>query len=243
MINVLIVNRSRLMCSMVAAALEDEPDVHVFGSATSMDEALDLIRSNRCDVVLVNTNLPNDGALALTQALQDESSLKVLVMGLAASNEVILRYIEAGAAGYVLAEDAMDDLLKNVRAVHGGTALISAEVAALLISRVAELTRLGPAARVGTNGFTPLTPREREVLDLVSGGLSNREIAGHLVIEEGTVKNHVHRILRKLDVNRRQDAAACWALIQGRANAPFHAVDERGEGKVSWTISSFVRRS
>jgi DNA-binding NarL/FixJ family response regulator len=216
MIGTLIVNKSSLMCSIIAAALKHEPDMRVVGLATDVDEALDLIWRCNCDLVLVNVNLPNDGTLKLIRSAKAFSSVKVLVMGLAkAEEEVILRYIEAGAAGYVLGEDSVEDLLKNMRAVYHGEALVSPEVAAAMISRITELAEPYSTIEPGGEEATELTPREREVLDLVGEGLSNQEIAVRLVIEVGTVKNHVHNILRKLDVSSRQDAAMYWGAIQG----------------------------
>jgi DNA-binding NarL/FixJ family response regulator len=215
MIDVLIVNKSSLMCSVTATALKHEPDMRVVGLATDADEALDLIWTCNCDLVLANVNVPNDGALKLIRGAKALSSVKVLVMGLTKTEEVILRYIEAGAAGYVLGDDSVEDLLKNIRAVYNGEALVSPEVAAAMISRIAELARPYSTIEPGMDEVTELTPREREVLDLIGAGLSNQEIAVRLVIEVGTVKNHVHNILRKLDVSSRQDAAVYWGAIQG----------------------------
>jgi two-component system nitrate/nitrite response regulator NarL len=84
-----------------------------------------------------------------------------------------------------------------------------------MISRIAELAQPYSTIEPGMDEVTELTPREREVLDLIGAGLSNQEIAVRLVIEVGTVKNHVHNILRKLDVSSRQDAAVYWGAIQG----------------------------
>jgi DNA-binding NarL/FixJ family response regulator len=216
MIGVLVVNKSSLMCSVTAAALKHEPDIRVVGLATDVGEALDLIWTCHCDLVLANVNLPNDGTLKLIRGAKAFSSVKVLVVGLTkAEEEVILRYIEAGAAGYVLGEDSLEDLLKNIRAVYHGEALVSPEVAAAMISRIAELAEPYSTIEPGRDEVTELTPREREVLDLIGEGLSNQEIAVRLVIEVGTVKNHVHNILRKLDMSSRQDAAMYWGAIQG----------------------------
>jgi DNA-binding NarL/FixJ family response regulator len=215
MIDVLIVNKSSLMCSVTATALKHEPDIRVVGLATDADEALDLIWTCNCDLVLANVNVPNDGALKLIRGAKALASVKVLVMGLTKAEGVILRYIEAGAAGYVLGDDSVEDLLKNIRAVYNGEALVSPEVAAAMISRIAELAQPYSTIEPGTDEVTELTPREREVLDLIGAGLSNQEIAVRLVIEVGTVKNHVHNILRKLDVSSRQDAAVYWGAIQG----------------------------
>lgn len=212
MVNVLVVNKSRLICSVTAAALREKSDIQIEGAATSVEEALDLLRRRDCDVILVSTNLPNDGALELAKMV--DNSAKVLVIGVAETKEVILRYAEAGVAGYVLREDSIADLLKNIRAAHRGQALISADVASALMARIAQLSELTPNLGAGAEEHSELTPREQEVLNLIGGGLSNREIADRLVIEVGTVKNHVHSILRKLDVDSRHEAASYWDAIQ-----------------------------
>ncbi len=214
MINVLVVNKSRLICGVITSILKDEDDIHVIGVATQEDTALSLVKTRKPDLVLVSTNLPDNAALALTQQITVNFPARVVVMGVAEMEEVILRYIEAGAAGYVLREDSADDLIENIRAVRDGQALISPEISAALIARLAELAESNPAVEISKDGFTSLTPREREVLDLISAGNNNQEIAEKLIIEVGTVKNHVHNILRKLDVNSRYDAAEYWDTLQ-----------------------------
>ena len=107
----------------------------------------------------------------------------------------------------MLAEDSVDRLLDNIRAVHNDYAYISPDIAAALISRVAQLrVRCERDGASIANGID-LSAREREVLDLVRQGLSNREIADRLTIEVGTVKNHMHNVLRKLNVRSRHEAA------------------------------------
>jgi DNA-binding NarL/FixJ family response regulator len=201
----------------MTAALEGEPDIQIVGSATTVDGALELAQSGNCDVVLVRNNLPNEGALELVQALRDAtSSVKVLITGVAEQEEVILRFIEAGAVGYVLSNETVTRLVEKIYAAHQGEALVSPEIAGALISRIAELTEVHPIPeyRYRLDQVADLTPREQEVLDLIGEGLSNQEIADCLVIEVGTVKNHVHSILQKLDVGDRDDAATHWQAIQ-----------------------------
>jgi DNA-binding NarL/FixJ family response regulator len=210
MINVVVINKSCLSCNLIAAALRHEPDICVTGSANSPQEALGLLKRCPCDVVLISTNLSDNGALDLIQDLRSVSPAKILVMGLADVEEVILRYVEAGASGYVFEEDALASLLTNIRAVHSDEALVSPELAAILMARLSELALQRSVPLPRFNASFDLTPREEEVLDLIGDGLSNQEIAERLVIEVGTVKNHVHSILKKLDVNSRHDAARHW---------------------------------
>lgn len=220
MIRVLVVNEIRLMCNVISAMLEEEPDIEVVGTATTSEEAL--ARISGCDVILVNTGLPDNGALELTRAVVEKApSVGVLVVGLAESETEILQYVEAGAAGYVLKDDSVDALLRHIRATHSDEALVSPEIAAALMSRVSELAQSFPES-VGIDEAAELTPREREVLQLIGQGLSNQEIADRLIIEVGTVKNHVHNILQKLNVNSRQDAAAYLAVIEehGKGQQP-----------------------
>ena len=187
------------------------------GRVTTYDAALGRVPG--ADVVLVSTRLPDQGALRLTEAIaRDHPEVRVLVLGLAESEEEILRYVEAGAAGYVLKDDSVEELLRNVRAVHSGEAVVSPEIAGALISRVGELAQLFADA-FAIDKSADLTPREREVLKLLGQGLTNQEIADRLVIELGTVKNHVHSILDKLNVSSRKDAAAYLAIMEEGSTA------------------------
>lgn len=221
MIRVLVVNKSRLICGVVSTMLKDEPDLHVIGWATSVDEATALVESRQPNIVLLSTNLPDNGALEFTRSINGVDAAKVVIMGIAELEEVILRYIEAGASGYVLREDSAEDLIKNIRAVYNGQALISPEISAALIARLAELAETKSTIEVGSEEYGDLTPREREVLALISEGLNNQEIAQRLFIEVGTVKNHVHNILQKLDLNSRYDAADYWEAVQNSLEANY----------------------
>jgi DNA-binding NarL/FixJ family response regulator len=209
MIDVFIINQSQLLCGLIATALKNELEIRVVGSTTYADEALKLIPSCGCHVALVGADLPNREALKLTYGLKSVPSVRVLVMDLGHAKEAVLPYIEAGASGYVFRDDTICELVDNIRAVHHGDALISPEMAAMLISRIAELSAL-PSRMKGTAKIAGLTPREKDILGLIGDGLSNRQIADYLHIEEGTVKNHVHHILHKLDVRSRSDAATYW---------------------------------
>ena len=202
------------MCDLVSTALKGEPGIEVAGSATTIPEALAQIAS--CDVILVRTTLPGEGALELTRAVNRlDPSVKVLPIGTPESVPAILTLLEAGAAGYVLEHESIEVLLGNIHATVRGEALISPEIAAALMARVAELNEVFSRIQVEPADCPDLTNREAEVLDLIGQGLSNQEIAHRLSVEIGTVKNHVHSILRKFQVNNRRDAAAQWAISKG----------------------------
>jgi DNA-binding NarL/FixJ family response regulator len=205
MIRVLVVEEVRAICEVIATVLRAEPDIAVAGCATTLDEAMALVHAS--DVVLVNTTLHNDSSTRLIRTLHKLApKVKVVVMGLARSQHAILQCIEAGVAGYVLRDSSLDELLQNIRAAYNNEALVSPPIAAALMSYVAELVGFDPANERELSAPQSLTRREREVLNLVQQGLTNQEIAESLVIELGTVKNHVHNILRKLNVTSRRDA-------------------------------------
>jgi two-component system NarL family response regulator len=210
MIRVLLVNDIPLTCNVITAVLEDEADLTVVGCATTVGGAL--AHAPDCDVALVGTSLGNPGSLELVRQLKERApAAKVLMLGLTESEEQVLPYIQAGAAGYVLPEDSVDDLITRIRVAHEDRALISPEIAAALMTRLnewAQRVQDGPGGK-----GTELTPRELQVLKLIAQDYTNQEIADELVIEVGTVKNHVHNILRKLDVNSREDAAAYVDLV------------------------------
>jgi two-component system, NarL family, nitrate/nitrite response regulator NarL len=215
MIRIMLVDRVRLVCDVIGSALEAEPDIRVVGMETTPQGALATLENVECDIVLVSTSLQNEGALDLVRALTDKKpSAKVLVLGVPDAEPVIMSYINAGAAGYVLRQEPVQDLLANIRAAYDDKALVTPEMAARLIQRIAELSEKLAGVGIDIADYQELTPREREILDLIGEGLGNQEIADRLIIEVGTVKNHVHSILDKLNVNSRKDAAVYLSLLQ-----------------------------
>jgi DNA-binding NarL/FixJ family response regulator len=214
-IRVLLVNEIRLMCNIIAAAIEDEPDIEIIGSATSIGGALDIVRRGMVDVVVVSTKLPEHGALELTNAItQIAPGTKVLALGLTESRERVLRYVEAGAVGYILPDDSLEDMLETIRTAKSGQARVSPEIAAAMMARISELAQMFTQVESSTVESAGLTARELEVLELIAQEKTNQEIAEHLVIEVGTVKNHVHSILDKLKVSSRGEAASYLAFIE-----------------------------
>jgi len=215
MIRIVIVHPSLLVCSLYSSVLDQRPNMEVVGRATTVKEALMRVQERDCNLILVSANLEDNGALALTRKIaQEHPELKVLVVGMPESKYVILQYVMAGASGYVLQDVSVDQLLQNIRAAEEDKALVSPTMAAALIDHVAELAHISARPYIQPEAYSELTARELEVLQLIDEGLTNQEISNELVIEVGTVKNHVHNILRKLDVASREDAAAHLPYIQ-----------------------------
>jgi len=215
--NILIVHEFPLMCNIIASVLGDEPDIEVLGCVSTVKAALEHINQNRVDIVLISSRLPDQGAIELTsQLVQQRLLTKVLILGITESRESVLKYVEAGANGYVLKESSLADLLASLRAVYNDKAVISPDIAAALIQRVSEFAQAFTQSELTPPDSLNLTAREFEVLELLSQNLSNQEIAQRLVIETGTVKNHVHNILNKLGVDRRESAGDLLSIIRER---------------------------
>jgi DNA-binding NarL/FixJ family response regulator len=212
---VFLVSDTLLVCNMLASLLDDEPDMEVVGSATTVEDAL--YKDWDCDVILVSASLPDDGTLSLTENVTAEDpDTKIIVLGMTHAKSQILQYIEAGADGYVLKDHSVDELLKRVRMAQEDKAIVSPKVASAMMDRLTEWARLFSEVDAVIDEPANLTPREREILELIGEGFSNQEIADHLVVEVGTVKNHVHSILQKLGLDSRQKAAAYLALIKDK---------------------------
>jgi DNA-binding NarL/FixJ family response regulator len=214
-IKILLVNEIRLMGSVIATALEDEPDIRVVARVTTPEEALKIIQDTEVDIALVSTRLPEGGAIKLTNAISELApSTKVLALGLSEDKKRVLRYVEAGATGYILKDDSLDDLISTVHAAQEGKVFVSPEIAAAMIERLSDLAQMFADVENSITDAPGLTPREIEVLELIGEGLTNQQIAERLVIEIGTVKNHVHSILEKLNVSNRGEAAAYLTVIR-----------------------------
>jgi len=208
-IRMLIVAETPLVGNVVRHLIENQEDMHVVGCVTAVSQALSILESEYCNLVLIHSQLGHQDALSLVHTLAlDYPALKSIVIDLPDNKEVILPYLETGAAGYILHRDSVPDMIEKIRAVNDGQPIICSQITAALMGRLAELADNHNNPTLSLQPTVKLTRREREVLKLLAQNLSNREIAHRLVIEVGTVKNHVHRILKKLNVHNRRAAAA-----------------------------------
>ena len=215
MIKVLLVIEVRLIANIFAEVLEDEADFMIVGRSEDAESALKLIQQQKADVALVSVSLPEDGALKLTRAIVDITpNTKVLALGLADDTDDVLKYIEAGASGYILKDSSLLDLIEIIRSTQKGEAQVSAKMAAAMVERLSSLAKMFSIPGTNFTDDVHLTPREREVLECIGQGFTNQEIASTLLVELGTVKNHVHSILEKLNVSNRDEAASYLAFME-----------------------------
>ena len=201
-IRVFIADDNRLLREGLSSMLVEIDDITVVGMAATGSQALDQIKKHIPDVALVDIGMPDKDGLDITQVLHNDlPAVRVIILGMPDLTDEIMACIEAGAAGYILKEATFEYLVESIRSVYRGESFCSPRMAASLFSRVAELA----GERIPESSIK-LTPREVEVINKIADGLSNKEIAAQLYIEEQTVKNHVHNILDKLQLHNRLEA-------------------------------------
>ncbi|WCB92185.1 Transcriptional regulatory protein LiaR [Baekduia alba] len=204
MIRVVIVDDHAVVREGLRTFLSLQDGIAVVGEAGDGAAALEVVATLAPDVVLMDLVMPRLDGVAAMRALRDAgSTARVIVLTSFADDARILPAIQAGAAGYLLKNVAPAELARAVRAAHDGDALLDPGVAARLVAAVAD----GHTARDAAPAPPALTPRERDVLGLICQGYANKRIASELGLSEKTVKAHVGRVLAKLDVSDRTQAA------------------------------------
>jgi two-component system, NarL family, nitrate/nitrite response regulator NarL len=201
MIRVLIVAEVRLFREGIAAFLTGIDDMEVVGSFADWTEALATAVQHDPDIVLLESSA-HEARVAVRRFEAVGTDTRVVALSILDDETDVLAWAEAGASGYLTREDSMPNLEEVVRSVSRGEMPCTPRIAASLLRRVGMLT----AAAAPPPAEARLTARQRQIVELIERGLSNKEIAGELYIETTTVKNHVHNILEKLDVRRRADA-------------------------------------
>ncbi|MFY4727427.1 LuxR C-terminal-related transcriptional regulator [Nitrospira sp. BLG_2] len=207
-IRIAIVHRDGLYRDCLRHSLAQTQLLSIVHSADGLgQETWQAVVACRPDLLIIDFGLCRRQERAYPNERVDASSLgmKTIVVGVPNSEDDILACIEGeGAAGYLLIDSSLDDLISNIRAVMNGETLCSPRVASLAFDRVSALTRQIESRQVGERAR--LTKRETEIVRLIDKGLTNKEIAVHLHIEVSTVKNHVHNILDKLHLRNRYSA-------------------------------------
>jgi DNA-binding NarL/FixJ family response regulator len=202
MIRVLLADDQALVRAGFAALLDAQDDIQVVGEASDGQEAVRLARELSPDVVLMDIRMPGlDGLQATRQIAGDEqlASLRVVILTTFELDEYVFEAVRAGASGFLVKHTEPVELVKAVRVVATGDALLSPSVTRRLISEFASRAKVPPPA----NSLDVLTGRERELVGLVGEGLSNDEIAQRLVLSPATVKTHINRSMMKLGARDR----------------------------------------
>ncbi|MCX5405706.1 response regulator transcription factor [Streptomyces sp. NBC_00335] len=205
-IKVMIADDQMMVRQGFTVLLDAQPDIEVVGQAVDGAEAVAKVAELAPDVVLMDIRMPGMGGIEATSLITavPGSAVKVLVLTTFDLDEYVYEALRAGASGFLLKDASADQLAEAVRVIAAGEALLAPNITKRLIT---EFSRLGAPRAPSKARIDELTERETEVLSLVAQGMSNAEIARHLVLAEQTVKTHVGRILVKLGLRDRTQAA------------------------------------
>ena len=203
-VNLLLIEDHRLFSEGLALLLSTQED-HIFLGAATPKEALERAHSLPVEIILIAATIGRSEAIRLLQLIKEDlPKVHVIMLGVENEERTILEFIEAGISGYVLKDASLGEFLQTIKAIHHGQTLCSRRIAAQVFAQINKLSSERDQAVRLFGG--KLSLREQEVLQLIAAGLSNREIAERLFISLPTVKNHVHNILTKLQVNCRSEA-------------------------------------
>ena len=208
-IRLIVADDQRLFRQSLRLVLEHEPDLKVIGEAGDGQEAYEQAKALRPDVVLMDVEMPKLDGIAATHVLVKALvGIKVLILSGYSDDDRVLKGIQAGAVGYIVKDATPKEFVKIIRATHVGTEITSPYLANLhpvVLARLQGSTATAPAPSMNFSELN-LSPREREIVDLLVGGQSNREMADNLCLSNDTIKAHLQHIFRKIGVASRLEA-------------------------------------
>jgi len=204
-IRILIVDDHPVVRAGLSSMLATQPGIDVVGSASSGEEALDMVRRDMPDVVLLDLRMPGMSGIDTLLALKAmKAPARVIILTSFEMDENIYRAVQAGALGYLLKDTSQSQMLEAITTVHSGRRYIPSQIAARLAERMMR---------------SNLTAREVEILEMLAKGLTNKQIGTALSISDNTVRNHVNSIMEKMEVSDRTEAVAV-AIQQGILQIP-----------------------
>jgi DNA-binding NarL/FixJ family response regulator len=204
-IHLVIVDDHTLFRESLATLLRGEPDIEVVGLGGSAEEAVQLTRDLLPELILLDLDMPG-GGLAAAKIIADELPVtRIVILTASEEDDHLIAALKTGARGYILKGVAARELLRILRSVAAGESYVPPALAASLLLEMHEVSR--QSAKLPENPLNDLTERERQILEGMASGLSNKEIGQKLFLSEKTVKHYITNILQKLQVRNRVEAA------------------------------------
>lgn len=212
-IKIVLIDDHPLFREGVAYILRSEPDLEVVGQGENLDQALQLVADNKPDIILLDISIPGGGIRAAENISTLYPQTKIIMLTASSDDDDLVAALKGGARGYILKGVAARELIGIVHSVWAGEGYVTPSLAATLLSEMAAGQR---QARPVASPLDELTERERQILEHIADGLSNKEIGLRLHLTEKTIKHYVTSILQKLQVRNRVEAAML-AQKSGRA--------------------------
>ncbi len=206
-IQIVVIEDNRLLREGITAMIEEQPDLKVTGAFGDCTKALQFIRKSQPKIVLLDLGLRNQSSLNLAKSLKKEfQKIKIIMMDMVPLQEDLLIFIQVGVSGFILKEATVDDFLQTIRAVSGGAKALPSNLTESLFAQIVNRAVIdsSPSKLISA---VRMTKRERQVIDLVADGLTNKEIAQKLNLSTYTIKSHIHNILEKLAIHTRVQIA------------------------------------
>ena len=204
---VLVIEDNRLVREGLTVLLDAQADFKVVASAENANAGMEQVVAIKPNVVLVDAGLRRSSSHRLVENVRKTApDTKVIVMDLLPAQQDVIEFIKAGASGFIVKDATVDDFVKTIRAVAGGANVVPPALTGTLLSHIADQAIIRQTPALADAGR--MTKREREVINLIAEGLSNKEIAKQLHLATYTVKSHVHNILEKLALHSRLQIAA-----------------------------------
>ncbi len=206
-IRLLVIEDNRLLREGISAMIKEQSDMKVTAAIGTGENILEKINTLKPDVTLLDLGLRNQNSLQVVKSVRKKfPSTKIIVMDLVPVHEEILEFVQAGVSGFILKDATVNDFLKTIRSVAEGNKVLPNNLTDSLFSQIVEYAVRGPKSSSLIKSVR-MTKREKQVIELIADGLTNKEIAQKLHLSTFTVKSHVHNILEKLALHTRVQIA------------------------------------
>ena len=215
MIKVLIADDQELIRESLRVVLGSKPDLEITDVVDNGRNVIRSIRENKPDIVLMDIRMPEMDGVTCTRIIKENyPDVKIIMLTTFDDDEYIFQALRDGASGYLLKGISVDELVSAIHKVSSGSAMINADIASKVIQQFSRMAKANLTIQVDKKMVEEINSNEWRVIQQVGRGLSNKEIAGKLALPEGTVRNYLSNILRKLDLRDRTQLAI-WAVQSG----------------------------
>ncbi len=206
-IKILLVEDNRLLREGISSLLKKQPDINVVSTVGNGENILSLIAKLKPNIVLLDLGLRSQNSLSIVKLIKENyNEIKIVVMDLIPLQTDIFEFVQAGVSGFMLKDISITEFLKTIRSVYEGTQVLPPHLTGSLFSQIVEHAINGSKPAT-LEEMVRMTKRERQVIELIADGYTNKEIAQKLHISMYTVKSHVHNILEKLSLHTRVQVA------------------------------------